>query len=75
MSLYEKEEIPLEPGTVWRSRREIEERQRWVIWCQLCGLCVSLVDHVVLALCVMWHQFYGSCGVSFVGHMVKFWVM
>ncbi|XP_059150394.1 uncharacterized protein LOC131937195 isoform X3 [Physella acuta] len=28
MTLYEKEEIPLEPGTVWRSRREIEERQR-----------------------------------------------
>ena len=29
LSLYEKEEIPLEPGTVLRTRREIEERHRY----------------------------------------------
>ncbi|CAL1549138.1 unnamed protein product, partial [Lymnaea stagnalis] len=29
MTLYEKEEIPLEPGTVMRTRQEIEDRQRY----------------------------------------------
>ncbi|GFR97065.1 protein phosphatase Slingshot [Elysia marginata] len=31
LSLYAKEEIPLEPGTVLRTRREIEERHRFLI--------------------------------------------
>ncbi|GFN76842.1 protein phosphatase slingshot [Plakobranchus ocellatus] len=31
MSLYEREEIPLEPGTVLRTRKEIEERHRFLI--------------------------------------------